>query len=83
MVVPRVTRKKIRKTAKKFKKSKKCSRKSAKKEKYKKGGTPPQKYSISIFYKISSGARKEPAEAIPPNIKTNAIEIRLKRPGEK
>ena len=82
MVVPRVTRKKKEKLQKKVQKSKKCSRKFAKKEKYKKGGLPPQKYSISIFYKISSGARKEPAEAIPPSInKRNRNKI--KATGEK
>ena len=53
-----------------------------KKKKYKKGGSPPQKYSISIFYKISSGARKEPAELTPPSInKRNRNKI--KATGEK
>ena len=71
--------------------------KFAKKEKYKKGGSPPQKYSIPIFsiqgadsipkpvpniptfYKISSSAREEPAESIPPSINTSKI----KATGEK
>jgi len=69
MVVPRVTRKKKRKLQKKLKRAKSARKNSQKKKNTKKGGSPPQKYSISIFYKISSGARKEPAEAIPPSIK--------------
>ena len=75
--------------------------KFAKKEKYKKGGSPPQKkYSIPIFsiqgadsipkpvpsiptfLKISSGARKEPAELIPPN-KNKRNTNKIKATGEK